>query len=132
MVGEFGSSGEEGRFNMGIATLQRIHQLLTATHESSLGVSQLAEPNSSEQKRLQLMTLDRIYLEVKPYLRSDEVEKISAKRGDLDQKFGSTPEKEWSKLYGPLLEYETLLRETHYFKQMLMPRSDDAEMAFRG
>ena len=122
---------EEARFNMGIATLERIHRLLISAHECSLGVSDLAQHHTVEQVRLQLLTLDRIYVELKPNLLKPEQSAIEKLRGGINKLFSKSNREDWVKIQPTLFDYELLMRSSGYMKKMLMPRTDEAERALR-
>lgn len=118
-------------FNMGIATLTRIHQLLEEVHKCSLGISNSADVHSPQQAVQQLKTLDRVYAEIRAYLKEPERIKVLQQRDKLNSVFGNDPKK-YGDSYQDLLDYENLMRDTKYLSNMLMPKGDDPTVAMRG
>jgi len=129
MADEFEGSGTgQSLFNMGIASLNRIHNLLVEAHQCSLGVGATAEPHSDKQPVQQLRALDRIFIECRPYLKDDELAEILEARKELIKLFNKHPRPD---VYQQLLEFEGLMRDSKWLKNMLHPTADDATLAFR-
>lgn len=123
---------DQGIWNAAGATLNRVHQLLVHAHECSLGISNSAEAHSPMQVSLWLETLDRIYMEISPYIRDQEDKAIEKVRKEIDHIVTTNKPLTREMLKQPLLKYEFAMRKTKWMQNQLMPRMDDPTLAMRG
>jgi len=65
------------QFNMSLATLERINDLIKQAHLSSQGLFSLKTGIPYSDHQIYLNTLDRIYIEVQTKMSSDEIKKCN-------------------------------------------------------
>lgn len=133
MVENYEETAGTSEFNMGIASLQRIHNLLQHIHEASIGISNLAD--NDKQQILQWQLLDRVYLEIKPYLKEakkegekSEKQTVEDVRKAVESAFRQQKKTEY---YNLLFTYEEEMRNSKWLKNMLMPQADEAVSSFK-
>jgi len=123
---------EPSKFNMGLATLQRIHNLLVLSTEIML------TPNPDYQRILKIE--EEIWMEVRPYLRKNEDKKdpIDKKLKEVRENMNYNANYNQRKFINSnkrnlfvkgLKEFRMLLRDMLDEKGYLMPKTDDPRYA---
>lgn len=75
--------GKSVQFNMSLATLERINDLIKQAHLSSQGLFSLKTNIPYSDHQVYLNTLDRIYIEVQTKMDTDEIKKCSQFEGEI-------------------------------------------------
>ena len=142
-----GSDERSVEFNMSLATLERINDLIKQAHLSSQGLFSLKTGIPYSDHQVYLNTLDRIYIEVQTKMNSDErtecikfekgIIKLKLKWGDnILYPFFKNEEKNekytdgWNEILFVARQYEVYLMQTMDKHKMLLRDSGKVEDQF--
>ncbi len=107
-------------FNMGLATLERMNNLLLKSSESFIKLDVITIKS----------TLQELYKEVFVYMKNDEINKCNQIFEDISKSYlknvdGRTIKFDMKLVYY-LNEFDLYIRQIMHKKGLLMPKSDDA------